>query len=122
MVSRMFDYTSFAELSREELEELHEQLMDKLEDLNFERRFAVAGPGLKLTDEQRASLDHEFDDDAANLTSQLAEVDRLLASRLVAWENLSVGRGCVHRSRERIGPSTGCDAPSAGRADHSRRA
>ena len=78
MVSQILDYTSFAESSREELEELHEKLMDKLEDLSFERRFAVAGPGLGLTDEQRASLDHEFDDDTATLTSQLAEIDRLL--------------------------------------------
>ncbi|MHB0979409.1 MAG: hypothetical protein ACYC5Q_04905 [Thermoleophilia bacterium] len=53
--------------------------MDQLEDLNFERRFAVAGPGLSLTDEQRDRLDHEFDGDTANLTSQLAEIDRLLA-------------------------------------------
>jgi hypothetical protein len=66
-------------MSREELEELHEKLMDNLEDLNFERRFAVAGPGVGLNDEQRASLDHEFDDDTATLTSQLAEIDRLLA-------------------------------------------
>jgi hypothetical protein len=54
-------------------------LMDQLEDLNFERRFAVAGPGLSLTDERRDSLDHEFDGDTDNLTSQLAEIDRLLA-------------------------------------------
>jgi hypothetical protein len=79
MASQILDYTSFAESSREELEELHEKLMDEFEDLNFERRFAVAGPGLGLTDEQRDRLDHEFDGDTANLTSQLAEIDRLLA-------------------------------------------
>jgi hypothetical protein len=80
MASRV-EYANLSELSSLELEELHESLMDQLEDLNFENRFAVAGPGLDLSDEQRENLDHEFDDDRARLTSQLAEVDRLLANK-----------------------------------------
>lgn len=94
MVSKVFDYTSFAESSREELEDLHDKLVDKLEDLNFERRFAVAGPGLSLTDEQRDSLYHGFDDDITNLTSQLAEIDRLLAIKWpVSHERTGDGPG-----------------------------